>query len=128
MEAGIDNGIQPRQTEHAFLLTTENSKLRTVLNTQFRTKRHRIRRKSSFDFQFPVHSFPLTSYSVRKLANLSTYLLLPVLCKEAVNEGCIQLPCAKVGVSQDLPMQRNRGVDTFNNEHFQRSGHARNRF
>src|SRR5947199_10843932 len=86
--------------------------------------------KAGTVFRFSVSSsqFSLNLLFGRKLANLSTYLLLPVLCKQAVNEGCIQLPCAKVGVSQDLPMQRNRSVDTFNNEHFQRSGHARNRF
>jgi hypothetical protein len=61
------------------------------------------------------------------IGTLYALLLMPVLLQKPLNESRIDLPCPKVLIRQDLPMQRNRRKHALDNEHFQRPRHARNR-
>src|SRR5215472_8834384 len=53
--------------------------------------------------------------------------LTTVLLQEPFYESRIDLPCPEIGVGQDLPVQRDRGIYTLDDKHLQRPCHARAR-
>src|ERR1700722_6106357 len=51
---------------------------------------------------------------------------MTILLQKPLNEPGIKSPRAKIRISQNFPVQRNRRVYALNDKHFERPRHARN--